>query len=61
MTIKLKKLREERGLSQKEIAKKIGVSRETISAYETGRAKPSLDVALKLAKILKVSVEELFN
>ena len=47
---KIKRARIEARLSQKELAKKIGVSSKTISAYETGRAIPPVFTLVKIAK-----------
>ena len=57
----LKEIRLKKGITQVELAKHVGISQQTISHYETGRAKPSLDVAVKLAKALGVSVEEIYQ
>ena len=57
----LKEIRLKKGITQVELAKHVGISPQTISHYETGRAKPSLDVAVKLAKALGVSVEEIYQ
>ena len=48
-------------LSQDELAREVGVSRQTINAIECGRWSPSLAVALRLARRLDTSVEELFT
>ena len=53
-------LRHEIGLTQEELAEKVGVSRQTIIAIERGNYAPSVALALKLAKILKTTVEKLF-
>jgi putative transcriptional regulator len=47
-------------LTQAELATKLGVSRQTINTIETGRFVPSTVLALKLAKIFRVTVEEIF-
>jgi transcriptional regulator with XRE-family HTH domain len=57
----LKKLRLLAGLSQKELAKKLGISDKTISAYETGRAVPPSTTLLKLAKIIGIPVSAIFD
>ena len=57
----LAELRQEKNFTQQQLAEKINVSRKAISHYETGRAKPSLDVAVKLAKALGVSVEKIYE
>ncbi len=48
-------------LTQKELAKAVGVSRQTIVAVEKGRYNPSVKLALKLARALLVRVEDLFE
>ena len=48
-------------LTQEDLAKKIGVSRQTINTMESGKYVPSTVLALKLAKELKITVEELFQ
>ena len=47
-------------LTQEELAKKIGVTRQTVLAIEKGKYSPSLDVAFKMAKIFGVKIEEIF-
>lgn len=62
MTIenRLKKLRAEEGLTQEELGREMGVSRQTINAIETGKYNPSLELALKLSNFFNTEVEELF-
>jgi putative transcriptional regulator len=48
------------GLTQVELAEKVGVTRQTIIAIEKGDYTPSVALALRLAKVFKTSVEELF-
>ena len=50
-----------RGLSQGDLARAAGVTRQAISGIESGRWSPSLDVALALARALDSSVEQLFG
>jgi putative transcriptional regulator len=50
-----------RGLSQGDLGKALGVSRQTINAIETGRYLPSLPLAMALARFFDVSVEEMFR
>ncbi len=56
----VKKFRVLQNLSQDELARRVGVSRESICRLERGRTNPSLDLALRIAKALRCSVEELF-
>ncbi len=53
--------RKEAGLTQADLAKQVHVSRKTINTVENGVFIPSTILALKLAKALNVSVEELFQ
>jgi putative transcriptional regulator len=56
----LKEVREGRGWSQGELARRLGVSRQTINAVETDKYDPSLPLALRMAKLFGISVPELF-
>lgn len=53
--------RTERGVTQEELAEKVGVSRQTIIAVERGNYTPSVLLAMKLARFFGVPVEELFT
>ena len=55
----LKTLREQKNLTQEQLAEMCGVRRTTISMIEVGANKPSIDLALKLAKALDCTVEQL--
>lgn len=57
----LKELRADRGWSQSELADRLAVSRQTINAIETKKYDPSLPLALKIAKLFKQPVEEIFQ
>lgn len=57
---RLAELRSARGVSVQTIAKEAGVTRQSIHAIETGEYIPNTEVALRLARALDVSVEELF-
>ena len=49
------------GLSQQALAERVGVSRQTILAIETGKYHPSIELALRLARVFGVAVEDLFQ
>jgi putative transcriptional regulator len=53
--------RDRHGLSQGELAKELGVSRQTINSIETGKYVPSLPLALALARFFDSTVEEMFD
>lgn len=56
MIEKRKKLR----LTQEQVSKEIGVSRNTYTSYETGAITPSLEVAIKIKKVLKTNDDGIF-
>ncbi len=58
---KLKELRLEQGLSQKELGKIFGVCNQTISFWEIGCREPDLDNLLKIARHFEVSVDDLLT
>lgn len=57
---KVKEYRTNLGYSQMELAKSIGVARQTINLIENNKYNPSLDLCIKLAKILKTDLNSLF-
>lgn len=60
MENKIRKRRKGLGLSQEELAKKCGVSRQTVNAIENNKYDPTLSLAFSLARELQVTVDELF-
>ena len=56
---KIMDLRKKSGLSQEELAEKVGVARQTISKWELGETSPDLKQAKELSKIFNVSLDEL--
>lgn len=60
MKTRIKELRARYDLTQEELAKKIGVRRETILFLEKGKYNPSLKLAHDVAKALKTTIDELF-
>lgn len=57
----LRRLRREKGISMKELGKKIGVAESTISQYETGKREPDFETLLKLGEFFNVSVDYLLR
>jgi len=57
---RIKELRARYNLTQEELAKKVGVRRETIVFLERGKYNPSLKLAHDVAKVLGTTIEELF-
>ena len=53
-------VRRERGILQEELAKALGVSRQTISSLENGRYNPSILLAFKIARYFGCAIEDLF-
>ncbi len=53
--------RTKKGLTQEELAEKLGVTRQTVISIEKGNYAPSVVLALKIAAVFKVSVEEVFR
>jgi putative transcriptional regulator len=56
----IKELRQKLNITQEELAEKAGVRRETIVFLEQGKYNPSLNLAHRVAKILKTSIDKLF-
>jgi len=60
MKNRIKELRAKYNLTQEELARMVGARRETIVFLEKGKYNPSLELAYKIAKSLKVKIDELF-
>lgn len=58
---KIKVFRAQHGLTQEELAEKIGVSRQTVVAIEKGKYLPTLGLAFSIAKIFGTTVDNLFS
>ncbi len=56
----IKQLRKQMGFRQEDLAKALGVSRQTIIAIENNKYNPTLELAMKLAKLLQLHVDEIF-
>lgn len=57
---KIKEMRKKLGITQEQLAKECGVVRQTINCIENDKYDPTLELAFKLSKTLKVKVDELF-
>lgn len=57
----LRVLRAERDWSQADLADRLGVSRQTVNALETGKYDPSLPLAFKIARLFDRLIEEIFD
>ena len=60
MKNRIEEIRKARGVNQEELAKALGVSRQTISSLENGRYNPSIELAYKLSKYFGMTIEEAF-
>jgi len=60
MKNKIKELREERGLTQEDLARLLDTSRQTIISLEKGKYNPSIMLAYKISKEFKKKIEEVF-
>lgn len=61
MLMRLKETRESLGLSQSEVARKLGVSRQSYNFYENGKRDPDTDTLERIADLLNVSVDYLLG
>lgn len=60
MENRIRELREEFRMTQQELAKKVGVSRQTIISLENGRYNPSINLAFKVSKTFDKLIEDIF-
>ena len=58
---RVKELRDARGWTQQQLADTVGVSRQSINSIERNRYIPSLDLALRFARVFGVSTDEIFT
>lgn len=61
LVTKIKEYREKAGMKQAELAERVNARRETIVHLENGKYNPSLKLAMDIAKVFGVTVEELFT
>ncbi len=60
MKNRIEEIRNMRGMRQEELARLMGVSRQTISSLENGRYNPSILLAYRIAKFFEMTIEEVF-
>ena len=60
MDNRLEELRKERGIKQEDLARELGVSRQTIRSLEKGRYNPSILLAFKIARRFEMRIEDVF-
>lgn len=60
MKNRLRELRRQNQMTQEELSRRVGVSRQSIVAIETGKYDPSLNLAFKLAQEFNCSIEDIF-
>lgn len=61
VTNSIRTVREAAGLTQVEVARRVGVTRQTLIAIEQGRYSPSLELAFQLARAFGVGLDDLFQ
>ncbi len=61
MNNRLRVLRAERGWSQADLAERLGVSRQSVNAIETGKYDPSLPLAFRIARVFDQPIEAVFS
>ena len=59
--MRIKQIREDKGISQTELADKLKIQRSTLSRYESGKLKPNSEILIQIAKILNVDIDMLFD
>lgn len=57
---RLREIRISKGLSQYELAKKLGISQQRLSNYEKGKRKLPVELAIKICRILNVTLEDIY-
>ena len=60
ITNRLRELRARYRMSQEELARRVGVTRQTITAIENGKYLPSLKLAFKIARVFGMKIEDIF-
>ena len=57
----IKNFREQKNITQEELAEKLSVTRQAVSNWETGKTQPDIDTLHKISDILEISIEELIS
>lgn len=55
----LRRLRQERGMTQEQAASQVGITRQALSSYESGRTRPDIDMLLRLSQVYQADLESL--
>ena len=61
VTNSIRALRDDAGLTQAELARRIGVTRQTLIAIEQGRYSPTLELAFQVARVFEVPLDDVFQ
>lgn len=61
VTNAIRAYREDAGMTQADLARRVGVTRQTLNAIEQGKYSPTLELAFQLARVFGVALEELFH
>ena len=61
MKNKVKELRKKRGWTQSEFGEKLGISRQSVHSIEAGKYDPSLPLAFRIADVLGISLDKIFE
>lgn len=61
VTNSIRPLREARAITQAELARRIGVTRQTVIAIELGRYSPTLELAFQIARVFEVPLDDVFH
>ena len=57
----LKKIRKDNNLSQEDLAEKLGVSRQSVSKWESGQAYPEMDKVIQICNLFNLNIDDLLN
>jgi putative transcriptional regulator len=61
VTNTIRSVREESGLTQAELARRVGVTRQTLIAIEQGRYSPTLELAFQISRVFGVGLDDIFH